>query len=139
MKTLYDLLGVAPQATHLDIEHGYRRHLSRHLLGNAGRPLRKKDQLRLQAMRNAYLVLSSPSRRQAYDRILAHQKQRRNRLFDIGGAILAVTSLVAGLAIIAISSPGIPLLEEPEPAAAPQNRHSTVSSTFTPSVLTVAR
>ncbi|KRB94131.1 J domain-containing protein [Noviherbaspirillum sp. Root189] len=111
MKTLYDLLGVSRQASLIDIEHGYRRHLNRHLLGNGGRPLRKRDQTRLQSMRNAYLVLSSPSRRQGYDRALAEQEEKRNRMLDIGGAILAVASLVTGLVMIVLSS-HFPTLEE---------------------------
>ena len=111
MKTHYDLLGVSRQASLIDIEHNYRRHLNNHLLGNGGRPLRKRDQIRLHNMRNAYLVLSSPSRRQSYDRALAEQEEKRNRMLDIGGAILAVVSLVTGLIMIVVSS-HFPALEE---------------------------
>ncbi|MFC7515142.1 hypothetical protein ACFQUU_09015 [Herbaspirillum sp. GCM10030257] len=145
MKTLYDLLGVSRQAKLIDIEHGYRRHLNRHLLGNGGRPLRKRDQMRLQSMRNAYLVLSSPSRRQGYDRALAAQEEKRNRMLDIGGAILAVASLVTGLIMIVVSS-HFPALEELTAASnapasslpAPSQTASTPASPTT-SLMTASR
>lgn len=104
MKTLYDLLGVRRQATLIEIEQGYRRHLNRHFAGNVRGKLRKKDQLRLQSVRNAFLLLSSPLRRQTYDRELTMREQRRDRMLDIGGVILAVTSLLTGLALIAGSA-----------------------------------
>lgn len=104
MKTLYDLLNVRRQASHIEIELGYRRHLNRHLIGLGMRPLSKRTQQKLQTIRHAYLVLSSPGRRQAYDLDLMQQEQRRNRMLDIGGAILAVSSLVIGMGLIAASS-----------------------------------
>ena len=99
MKTLYDLLGVRRQATLIEIEQGYRRHLNRHR-GNKHRKPRKKDELRLQNVRHAFLLLSSPPRRETYDRELALREQRRDRMLDICGAILAVSSLLIGLALI---------------------------------------
>jgi hypothetical protein len=107
MKTLYDLLGVRRQASHIEIELGYRRHLNRHLLGLGKRPLSKRAQLKLQTIRQAYLVLSSPGQRQAYDLNLMQREQRRNRLLDIGGAILAVSSLMIGMGLI-VASPYFP-------------------------------
>jgi DnaJ-class molecular chaperone len=100
MKSYYDLLGVRRQAGLHEIEQNYRRHLDRHTICNAGRKLRKKDQLRLQNMRNAFLVLSSPARRQQYDRLLQQAEQRRDRVLDIGGAIVAVSALVIGLVLM---------------------------------------
>jgi curved DNA-binding protein CbpA len=107
MKTLYDLLDVRRQASHIEIELGYRRHLNRHLIGLGRRPLSKRVQQKLQTMRHAYLVLSSPGRRQAYDLDLMQREQRRNRMLDIGGAILAVSSLVIGMGLI-VASPYFP-------------------------------
>lgn len=107
MKTLYDLLGVRRQASHIEIELGYRRHLNRHLLGLGVRPLSKRAQQKLRTIRQAYLVLSSPGRRQAYDIDLTQREERRNRMLDIGGAILAVSSLVIGMGLI-VASPYFP-------------------------------
>ncbi len=101
MKTLYDLLGVSRYATLADIEHGYHHCLNRHFAGNRGGVLRKQDRVRVQMLRQAYLVLSSPVRRRKYDHTLLLREQRRNRLLDIGGAILAVLSLLIGLLMMA--------------------------------------
>jgi hypothetical protein len=51
-------------------------------------------------MRDAYLLLASPSRRRAYDHLLERRAQLRRRLSDAGGMVLAVLSLLAGIALI---------------------------------------
>lgn len=107
MKTLYELLGVRRQASHIEIELGYRRHLNRHLIGLGMRPLSRQAKQKLQAVRQAYLVLSSPGRRQAYDLDLTQREQRRDRMLDIGGAIIAVSALVIGMGLI-VASPYFP-------------------------------
>lgn len=107
MKTLYELLGVRRQASHIEIELGYRRHLNRHLLGLGMQPLSRRAKQKLQAVRQAYLVLSSPGRRQAYDLDLTQREQRRDRMLDIGGAIIAVSALVIGMGLI-VASPYFP-------------------------------
>lgn len=107
MKTHYDLLGVRRRASHIEIELGYRRHLNRHLLGLGMRPLSKRAKQKLQTVRQAYLVLSSPGRREAYDLDLLQREQRRNRMLDIGGAVIAVSSLVIGMGLI-VASPYFP-------------------------------
>lgn len=104
MKTLYQVLGVRRKASLDEIEQRYREHLNRHIASPTGRRLRRKDQLRLQAIRGAFLILSSPSRRSRYDEELARQEQRRNRLLDAGGAILAVSALLIGLLFLGSGS-----------------------------------
>ncbi|HEY8608659.1 MAG TPA: DnaJ domain-containing protein [Noviherbaspirillum sp.] len=101
MKTLYQVLGVRRQASLDEIEQPYRQHLNRHIASSNGRKLSKKDQQRLHSLRGAFLILSSPSRRQTYDRELADYEQRRNRLLDAGGALLAVASLLVGVLLLA--------------------------------------
>lgn len=101
MKTLYDKLGVTRQASASDIELKYRHSLSQHIAGNRSQPLRKKDQLRLQQMRQAYLVLSSPSRRLEYDLELDQQEHARLRRIERFGTAIGLMLLVVGLALIA--------------------------------------
>lgn len=60
MNTLYDLLGVGPDATFAQIELGFRRSLEAHR-----DPSRERGHL--QAIKAAYGVLSSPVRREFYD------------------------------------------------------------------------
>jgi len=101
MKTLYDKLGVTRHATYSDIERSYRHSLNEHIAGNRNRRLRKKDQLRLQQMRQAYLVLSSPSRRLEYDLKLDQLEHARLRKIERLGTAFGLVLLIAGLALIA--------------------------------------
>lgn len=101
MKTLYDKLGVTRQASASDIELSYRHSLSQHIAGNRSYPLRKKDQLRLQQMRQAYLILSSPSRRMEYDLKLDQLEHARLRRIERFGTAVGLVLLVAGLVLIA--------------------------------------
>lgn len=100
MKTLYDLLGVPREATRQEIEQEYRRYLNTHISNTAGRPPRKREQQQLQRVRNAYLILCSPVRREAYEQTLLLREQRRHRLLEIGGRVAAVACLIAGTALI---------------------------------------
>lgn len=74
MKTLYALLGVARDASSEQIELGYRKSLDTYL---ADPELQHQDdvRLRMQAVREAYLLLSSPARRRAYDQRLDANSQ----------------------------------------------------------------
>jgi hypothetical protein len=101
MKTLYDLLGVDRHASFSDIERSYRHSLNEHIAGGSRRAWRKADQLRLQKMRQAFLVLSSPSRRMDYDLKLDQQEHARLRTIERVGTIVGVLMLIAGLALIA--------------------------------------
>lgn len=96
MKTHYEMLGVDRQASIGDIAQRYRHHLSRHVVRNQNRLIRKKDQRRLQRMREAYLLLSSPSRRRAYDVQLARQERVRRRWREAAGMAACVLMLMIG-------------------------------------------
>lgn len=100
MKTHYEVLGVDRQASIGDIAQRYRHHLSQHVVSNQNRVIRKKDQRRLQRMREAYLLLSSPSRRRAYDVKLAQQERVRRRWCDAVGMAACVLMLLAGALLI---------------------------------------
>jgi hypothetical protein len=101
MRTLYDKLGVPRHASASDIDQSYRHSLSEHIAGNRNRPLRRKDQLRLQQMRQAYLVLSSPSSRLDYDLKLDQLEHARLRRIERIGTAFGLLLLLAGLALIA--------------------------------------
>lgn len=100
MKTLYELLGVHPQATLIEIEKAYRRYLDAPVARNATGLLGRRRHARLRTMREAFLVLSSPARRQAYDHDIAVRGQRRAVARHAAGTALALLSLVAGLLLI---------------------------------------
>ena len=101
MKTLYDKLGVTRHASYAEIDQNYRHSLNEHIAGNRNRPLRKKDQLRLQQIRQAYLTLSSPIRRLDYDLKLDQLEHARLRKIERVGTGIGLVLLVAGLALIA--------------------------------------
>jgi curved DNA-binding protein CbpA len=119
MKTAYELLGVPRTATPSEIEHRYRYALNAHMVQCGSRRLSKKERARVCAMRDAYLLLASPTRRRAYDQQLAQRARMRSLIVDIGGMALAVLSLLAGIALIG----GAEWLQQPD--AAP-------SATFNP-------
>jgi len=70
MKTLYELLDVLPTATRAEIAQGYRNSLDAYLARQGVQP-GEDELIHMQAIREAYLVLSSVSRRQAYDERLS--------------------------------------------------------------------
>lgn len=100
MKTLYEVLGVDRQASITDIAQRYRHHLNQHVATSHQRAISKKDQRRLQQMREAYLLLTSPSRRRAYDLKIAQAERARNRWTTKAGIAACVAMLVAGAALI---------------------------------------
>ncbi|HYD60310.1 MAG TPA: DnaJ domain-containing protein [Noviherbaspirillum sp.] len=100
MKTLYDVLGVDRHASFADIEHSYRQNLNEHISSNTRRGWRKKDQLRLQQMRQAYLLLSSPRKRLEYDLRLNELEHTRLRRIERVSTGIGLALLLAGLAII---------------------------------------
>lgn len=100
MKTLYEVLRVDRQASITDIAQRYRHHLNRHVLNGQQRTVSKKDQRRLQEMREAYLLLTSPSRRRAYDQQIARLERARQRWTARIGISVCVAMLVAGAALI---------------------------------------
>ena len=102
MKTAYEVLGLNRDAALIDIEHSYRLLLNAQAARDSERPLTTDDQRRLRELRQAYLVLSSPSQRLAYDRGLQVCEQRRCRRMDAMQTALAVLSLLGGLLLIGI-------------------------------------
>ena len=101
MKTFYDLFGVSRHATLADIGQSYRHYLNAYIARNGKRPLCQRERLHLKKMRDAYLVLAFPNRRQAYDRQLRLREQRLNQMRRRGVTTLAVISLLLGLGLIA--------------------------------------
>jgi len=96
MKTLYELLSVEPNAVHLDIERGYRRCLDAYL-ANKGTGQPDQETLQMRAIREAYLLLSSPTRRQAYDHKLRESAALRYARAGTGGSPRASVMLVIAL------------------------------------------
>ena len=100
MKTHYDLLGVSRQASYREIGERYRELLAIHITLHGSRPACRKQQLRLRQMREAYLMLSSPTRRMVYDYELKQSEAHRMRRFNIGTR-LGTCLLMLGLLLIA--------------------------------------
>lgn len=100
MKTHYDMLGVTRGASNSDIERSYRLSLNEHIADNRSRPLRQKDQLRLQEIRQAYLTLASPSRRLEYDLQLDQMEHARLRKIERIGTVIGLAMLCVGLTLI---------------------------------------
>lgn len=65
MNTLYDILGIGRQATQAQIEQAYQTQLDAILAADGTKSEQGTDRVRF--VREAYLVLSSPSRRQTYN------------------------------------------------------------------------
>jgi DnaJ-class molecular chaperone len=102
MKTLYDLLDVEAGATLAQIEQGYKRQLDRYL----DRPQADRNEQetrRMQNIREAYLLLCSPQKRQIYDQQLKLFQQAKKRLFNranlwrAGLAAFGVLAVAGGL------------------------------------------
>ena len=100
MKTLYDLLHIERSAAHVDIERGYRRCLDAYL-ANKGTGQPDRETLQMQAIREAYLLLSSPTRRKVYDQKLRESAEMQCGRAAVGGLpraslMLAIALLVGG-------------------------------------------
>src|SRR5579872_1622868 len=102
MKTLYDLLGIDPSATQAQIEQGYRQRLDHYIASQSkGKP--DEETRRIQMAREAYLLLCSPKRRQAYDQQLRIYQKARAQMASRGyrrimvGLTVAIIAVVAGL------------------------------------------
>ncbi|HJV86489.1 MAG TPA: hypothetical protein VJ698_13530 [Noviherbaspirillum sp.] len=104
MKTLYDVLGVDRQALPIDIEHAYRSALNAHIAGAS--TTGGRDPARLRELREAYLALSSPSRRLVYDQQLHQQLLARRQARERRHIAASTVLLLAGLALIGGSVAG---------------------------------
>ncbi|MDB5907291.1 MAG: hypothetical protein JWP34_1405 [Massilia sp.] len=72
MNTLYDVLGISRNTSAAQIEQGYRSIME--TLADDGKNF-EQDMIRAKAIREAYAILSSPSRRRAYDEKLKLKEQ----------------------------------------------------------------
>lgn len=97
MKTLYDLLDIERNATHVDIERGYRHCLDAYL-ANKGTGQPDRETLQMQAVREAYLLLSSPARRKTYDQKLRESAETQYARAAVGG--LPRASLMLAIALL---------------------------------------
>jgi curved DNA-binding protein CbpA len=76
MKTLYDVLGVSRQATVAQIEIGYKFCMES-LTAEGRNSTHEDDAILAKALKEAFAVLSTPSRRQDYDQKLKDKEQIR--------------------------------------------------------------
>jgi len=93
MKTLYALLEISPDATQSEIEQGYKRRLE-HYLSRQGIAKSDLQMRRMQAVREAYLLLCSPPRRRAYDLQLKVKREAKPQ-FAIPGTLMRVMLVMA--------------------------------------------
>jgi curved DNA-binding protein CbpA len=104
MKTLYDLLGIEHQATLAQIEQGYRHSLDAYL-AQQGTTKPEEDQ-QLRAIAEAYRLLSSPTRRRAYDDKLNRQFKRRPDALEFDGESRALPWVMLLLVIAFLALAG---------------------------------
>lgn len=100
MKTLYDLLGIDSKATQAQIEQGYKKRLD-HYLNRQGVGKPDEETRRMQMVREAYLLLCSPQRRQTYDQQLRIYEKAREHFFNRANRKFAALVMVVVLAVVA--------------------------------------
>lgn len=86
--TLYDLLGLTPDATEAEIQAAHRRLIERYQSDQHGLPPVDADN-RIKAIKEAVWILSEPGRRAAYDASLVHAAFAASPLAE-GGTPLKV-------------------------------------------------
>jgi curved DNA-binding protein CbpA len=84
MKTLYDVLGVSKLATFAQIEAGYKFCMES-LTANEDASMHEDVLIQAKALKEAYAVLSSPSRRQDYDAKLKGREQVSYQVVETAG------------------------------------------------------
>lgn len=82
MKTLYDVLGVSAEATTEQIENAYK--FAFESLSNSNRSA-EENLIKGRALKEAYSVLSSPNRREAYDAKLKGKSQVTYQVVEKAG------------------------------------------------------
>lgn len=92
MNTLYDVLGVSRQTSATQIEQAYRCAVDA-LAGNGDNV--EQDMIRAKAIKEAHAILSSPSRRQAYDEKLRSKEQVTYQLVEKRGMPWLSLALIA--------------------------------------------
>lgn len=97
MGTLYDVLGLNRQSNAAQIEQGYRTALE-NLSG--GEAQYDQDMIRAKAIKEAHAILSSPTRRDAYDAQLRFKEQATYQVVEQPGIRWLPVGLIA-LALIA--------------------------------------
>jgi curved DNA-binding protein CbpA len=98
MNTLYDVLGVSRQTNAGQIEQAYRSVME--TLTGTGEDL-ERDMIRAKAIKEAYAILSSPSRRQAYDEKLKLKEQVTYQIVEKPGTPWVSLALI-GLVLAAL-------------------------------------
>jgi len=102
MKSLYDLLGIEPGATQAQIEQGYRQRLD-HYIASQSKGKQDEETRRIQMAREAYLLLCSPKRRQAYDQQLRLYEKARTQMARRGSrrflmwVTVVILTMLAGI------------------------------------------
>jgi colicin import membrane protein len=81
MQTLYDILGLSSRATLEQIEQAYKLHINKLKHEESGQ-VPEQDILQMRAIKDAYLTLSSPARRQRYDEKLSAASQVRYEVVE---------------------------------------------------------
>jgi curved DNA-binding protein CbpA len=97
MATLYEILGLSKNATPAQVEQGFL--LQSEQITNS-EPSSEKTRLRLQAIREAYDILSSPTRRAAYDHKLNKVGQVTYEVVD--AAPVPWMKILIGVAVLAV-------------------------------------
>jgi DnaJ-class molecular chaperone len=100
MKSLYDLLGIDVSATQAQIEQGYRQRLD-HYIASQSKGKQDEETRRIQMAREAYLLLCSPKRRQAYDQQLRLYQKARAQIARRGNRRLLMWLTVVIAAMLA--------------------------------------
>jgi curved DNA-binding protein CbpA len=98
MNTLYDVLGVSRQTNAGQIEQAYRSVME--TLTGTGEDA-ERDMIRAKAIKEAHAILSSPSRRQAYDEKLKLKEQVTYQIVEKPGTPWVSLALI-GLVLAAL-------------------------------------
>lgn len=101
MNTLYDVLGISSQTNATQIEQGYRSIMAS-LNGDGANY--EQDMIRAKAIKEAYAILSSPARRQAYDEKLKLKEQVSYQVVETPGV---PWGSLAAIGLVLVASLGI--------------------------------
>jgi len=129
MKTLYDLLGIDPKATQAQIEQGYKNRLDLYLARQGvGKP--GEETRRMQMIREAYLLLCSPQRRQSYDQQLRLYQKARAQMSNRVNRKFAALLMVVAIAVVVGVTMHKMLRVGTNPSAQEMSDQSMINSAF---------